>query len=132
MKKDKLLLSVPVLVLLSLLLAACGAPPEANFPTGKFVKTGEPNHGLIFNENGTFSVFEGSGTLVRGTYSVSNGMYTELSNDAGCTDVPKSFKYTFDGTNLTFNYVDNPEEDTCGGGGRRADFDNVTYTLSEP
>lgn len=131
MKNNKML--VLVLVLLSLLLAACGSTSsgEANFPTGKFIKVGNPNHWLNFNADGTFAVIEGQTTLVRGTYSVDGDTYTEESNDAGCTDVPKSFKYTFDGTNLTFNYIDNPEEDTCGGGGRRADFDNVTYTLSD-
>lgn len=131
MKNSKLLLLVPVLVLISLLLAACGPKPEANFPTGKFIKVGNPNHWFIFNADGTFAVYEGQTTLVRGTYSVDGDTYTEESNDAGCTDVPKSFKYTFDGTNLTFNYIDNPEEDTCGGGGRRNDFDNVSYTLSD-
>jgi len=92
-------------------------------------RVGEPNHALVFNADGTFAVMEGSGTLVRGTYSVDGDTYTELSNDAGCTDVPKSFKYTFNGTNLTFNYIDNPADDYCGG--RRFDFDNVTYTLSK-
>ena len=133
MKKDKLLLLVSVLVFLSFLLAACGptSSGEASFPTGKFIKSGTTDYGLIFNEDGTFSLFDGSRTPVRGTYSVSGDTYTEESNDAGCTDVPKRFKYTFDGTSLTFNYVDNPADDHCGGGGRRADFDNVTYTLSE-
>jgi hypothetical protein len=131
MKTNKSLLLVPVLVLLSLLLAACGSKKGDSFPTGTFIKSGEPNHALVFNQDGTFSVMEGSRTLVRGTYSVNGDTYIEESNDAGCTDVPKRFKYTFDGKNLTFNYVDNPADDFCGNGGRRADFDNVTYTLSE-
>jgi hypothetical protein len=133
MNTKKLLQIVPILVLLSLLLAACGttSPGGENFPTGTFQKAGEPRHGLVFNEDGTFSVFDGTITVVSGTYSVKGDTYTELSNDAGCTDVPKSFKYTFDGTNLTFSYVDDPAKDTCGGGGRRADFDNVTYTRLE-
>jgi hypothetical protein len=133
MKKNSFFCLVLILTLLSLLLAACGSTSsgEANFPTGKFIKSGEPNHALVFNEDGTFSVMDGSSTLVRGTYSVNGDTYTEESNDAGCTDVPKRFKYTFDGKNLTFNYVDNPADDFCGNGGRRADFDNVTYALSE-
>jgi hypothetical protein len=133
MKNNKLLLLVLSLILLSLSLVACGSTSskEAHFPTGKFIKSGEPNHALVFKEDGTFSVMEGSTTLVMGTYSVDGDTYTEKSNNAGCTDVPKSFKYTFDGTSLTFNYVDDPTKDTCGGGGRRADFDNVTYTLSK-
>jgi hypothetical protein len=133
MKTNKLLLLVPIMALLSLLLVACGSTSsgEGNFPTGKFIKSGEPNHALVFKEDGTFSVMEGSTTLVLGTYSVDGDTYTEKSNNAGCTDVPKSFKYTFDGKKLTFNYIDDPAKDTCGGGGRRADFDNVTYTLSK-
>jgi hypothetical protein len=39
------------------------------------------------------------------------------------------FRYTFDGTNLSFNYVSNPKDDACDG--RRGDFDNQTYTLSK-
>ena len=131
MKNNKSLLRVLVLILLSLWLAACSSPEETTFPAGKFTKSGASSHGLIFNKDGTFSVFEGDITLVTGTYSVDGDTYTEESNNAGCTDVPRSFKYAFDGTNLTFSYVGNPAEDTCGGGGRRADFDNVTYTLSK-
>ena len=131
MKNNKTLLLVLGLILLSVMLAACSSSKETNFPVGKFIKSGASSHGLIFNENGTFSVFEGGTTLVTGTYSVDGDTYTEESNNAGCTDVPRSFKYTFDGTSLTFSYVGDPAEDTCGGGGRRADFDNVTYTLSE-
>lgn len=39
-----------------------------------------------------------------------------------------SFEYTFDGMNLTFDYVGNPADDPFGG--RRGDFDTVTYVLS--
>jgi hypothetical protein len=131
MRNKKSLLLVLGLTLLSLLLAACSSAKATNFPTGKLIKSGASSHGLIFTKDGTFSVFEGGTTLVTGTYSVDGDTYTEESNNAGCTDVPRSFKYTFDGKNLTFSYVGNPAEDTCGGGGRRSDFDNVTYTLSE-
>ena len=131
MKNNKSLLLVLGLILLSVLLAACSSPKTTSFPTGKFIKSGASSHGLIFNQDGTFSVFEGGTTLVTGTYSADGDTYTEESNDAGCTDVPRTFKYAFDGAILTFSYVGNPAEDTCGGGGRRADFDNVTYTLSE-
>ena len=127
MKTNKLL--VPVLLLLSLLLAACGSSKEANFPTGKFIKSGEPNHALVFKEDGTFSVMEGDSTIVIGTYSVDGDTYTEKSNNVFCTAIPMSFKYTFDGKNLTFTYISNPADDPCGG--RQGDFDNKTYTLSE-
>ena len=138
------------LLLLSVILAACSptvpttaptnaltatvppteAPtePAVNFPTGKFVKSNSPSHGIIFNNDGTFSVFDGSTTIANGTYSVEGDIFTETSNDQDCPS-PMSFKYTFDETNLTFNYVDNPADDPCGG--RRADFNNVTYIRSE-
>ena len=125
----KTFVSLIVALALALILAACGSTKEANFPTGKFIKSGSTNYGLIFNEDGTFSVFEGSSTFVRGTYSVDGNVLTETSNDGGCeTDV--DFTYTFDGTNLTFNYIGNPADDaSCGG--RHGDFNNVTYVLSK-
>lgn len=118
---------VSILAALMLILTACGTatPASSNFPTGKFVRADNPDHGFIFNEDGTWIVFEGSSTLVRATYRVDGDVFIEESNDAGCTDVPKRFKYTFDGTNLTFNHIGDPADDLCGG--RRADFDNVTY-----
>ena len=115
------------LLLLSLLLVACGSTKEANFPTGKFLKSGTVNHGLVFNEDGTFSVFDGNITIVNGTYGVDGDIYTDESNNQNCPSM--SFKYTFDGTNLTFNYVGNPADDPCDG--RRNDFNNVTYILSK-
>ncbi len=66
---------------------------------------------------------------MEGTYVVDGNVYTETSNNGGCSDVPKDFTYTFDGEKLTFNYVDDPADDACAG--RRVDFNNVTYTLSE-
>jgi hypothetical protein len=102
--------------------------PAVNFPIGKFVKSNSPSEGLIFNNNGNFSVFEGSQTIVNGTYKVEGDTYIETSNDQACP-VPMSFKYMFDGTNLTFNYVSNPADDPCAG--RRGDFDNQTFILSE-
>jgi hypothetical protein len=138
------------LLLLSVTLAACSptapttaptnavtatihpteAPTElaVNFPTGKFVKSNSPYHGIIFNKDGTFSVFDGSSTIANGTYRVEGDTYIETSNDENCP-TPMSFKYTFDGTNLTFNYVSDPADDPCGG--RRFDFNNVTYIRSE-
>lgn len=103
--------------------------PESNFPTGKFIKVGTTNYRLMFNEDGTFSVFSGSDNFVRGTYKVKGNVFTETSNNGGCkTNV--DFTYTFDGTNLTFNYVGNPDDDlSCDG--RHDDFNNVTYILSK-
>ena len=107
---------------------AVGSAASSNFPTGKFIKSGSTNYGLAFNEDGTFAVFNGNITFVQGTYSVDSDIFTETSNTGGCaTNV--NFKYSFDGKNLTFNYVGNPEDDTACDG-RHADFNNVTYALS--
>ena len=126
MKTKRLLLLVTGLMLVSLALAACGGKPE--FPTGKFIQSGTTDYGLMFNPDGTFSVFEGDNTYVTGTYSVDGNVFTETSNTGGCsTDV--SFTYEFDGTNLTFNYAGKTTDDPCGG--RREDFNNVTYILSK-
>lgn len=101
----------------------------SNFPTGKFIKAGTTNYGLMFNADGTFYVFEGDNIFVHGTYSVDGNIFTETSNDGGC-DTNMTFTYTFDGTNLTFNYVGNSDDDaSCTG--RHADFNGVTYTLSQ-
>lgn len=117
------------LLLLSLMLAACGGSGNSGFPTGKLLKESSSNSGLIFNEDGTFSVLAGGATVITGTYSVDGNVFTETSNTGGC-ETNVSFNYTFDGTNLTFTYVGDPEDDAdCTG--RYADFNNVTYTLSK-
>jgi hypothetical protein len=101
----------------------------SDFPTGKFIKAGTTNYGLAFNADGTFQVFDGDNVFVHGTYKAEGNIFTETSNDGGCkTNV--SFTYTFDGTNLTFNYAGSPNEDV-GCSGRHTDFNNVTYTLSK-
>ena len=128
MKNKNLLVLVIGLAFVLLILGACSASSKPNFPTGKFIKSGTTDYGLAFNKDGTFSVFEGDNTYVRGTYSVDGNIFTETSNDGDC-DTNVSFKYSFDGKNLTFNYVGNPEDDTtCDG--RHSDFNNVTYALS--
>jgi hypothetical protein len=106
-----------------------GSAASSNFPIGKFVQSGKTDYGLLFNTDGTFSVFEGDKTFVHATYNVEGNVFTETSNDGGC-ETNESFTYTFDGTNLTFNYVGNPDNDTACAG-RHADFNNVTYVLSE-
>jgi predicted small lipoprotein YifL len=123
----KLLVSTVIALLLSLMLVACGSSGNSEFPIGKFVKANNENHGFIFNEDETFSIFDGSITIVNGTYSVGGDIFTDESNSQGCP--PLSFKYTFDGTNLTFNYVGNPADDPCDG--RRTDLNNQTYILSK-
>lgn len=130
--KNKILLVVfSVMILTTLVLTACGSPAQ-QFPTGTFTKVGSElgsvPYGLIFNEDGTFLVFEGDSTLVEATYSVEGDVFTETGNNAGCAS-PVDFKYTFDGKTLTFNYVGDPADDSCGG--RQADFNNQSYVLSK-
>jgi hypothetical protein len=123
----KILIALIAILLLAVLLAACGSPSTSGFPTGKFVRSDNKAHGLTFNKDGTFSVFDGNATLVRGKYSTKSDTYTDESNDQNCPRT--SFKYKFDGTNLTFNYAGKPTDDPCDG--RRGDFNNVTYILSQ-
>ena len=129
MKNKKILVTVIGLVFVSLILVACSSSGKSGFPTGKFIYPNDKNGGgLQFDADGTWSAFNSSYVLAKGTYSVDSDTYIEESNNNGCS-APMSFKYTFDGTNLTFNYVGNPADDSCDG--RRAGFDNVTYTLSK-
>ena len=116
-------------LVLALIMTACSGTKAGAFPTGKFIKAGTTDYGLTFNKDGTFSVFSGDATFVKGTYSVDGNIFTETSNDGGCkTNV--SFNYTFDGKNLAFTYVGDPAEDAdCTG--RNADFNNVTYALTK-
>ena len=124
--KNKIML-VFALMICVVVIAACSSSEKSGFPTGKFVKSNNENHGFIFNEDKTFSVFDDSITIVNGTYSVNGDIFTDESNDQNCP--PMSFKYTFDGTNLTFNYVGNPADDPCDG--RRTDLNNQTYILAK-
>jgi hypothetical protein len=119
-------LCLAVCLLLSILLAACAAVGTTAFPTGKFVRPNNKNYGLIFNKDGTFSVFDSGATIVNGKYSIKGDIYTDESNDQNCP--PMSFKYTFDGKKLNFSYVGKPTDDPCYG--RRGDFNNQTYILS--
>ena len=129
MNKKNLLVVLAGLMLASLILSACGSAAKSNFPTGKFIKSGETDYGLKFNADGTFEVFQGETTYVTSTYKVDGDVFTETSNDGGC-ETNVSFNYTFDGSKLTFKYVGDPEKDaSCTG--RYADFNNMTYTLSK-
>ena len=119
------------LILASLILSACGstASEKSNFPTGKFTQPNNEFSGLYFDKDGTWYAFDYGSHLAEGTYSVKGDIYTEETNNADCT-APMKFRYTFDGTNLTFNYVDDPSKDTdCAG--RHAGFNNVTYVLAK-
>ena len=121
------------LVLSSLYLTACGglASSRSSFPTGKFVlPDGEGSTGIYFNEDGTWVDFYYGAdicALAKGTYSVNGDLYIEESNDQNCGKSPMSFRYTFDGTNLTFELTEESKNDTCEN--RRISFDGITYIL---
>ena len=127
---NKKIILLVIGMLLSLLLGACGSASsaESNFPTGKFVlpDTNE-SEGVNFNEDGTFTAFYYGADVAKGTYSVKGDLYIEESSDQNCGKSPMSFRYTFDGTNLTFELTDESKHDTCEN--RRRSFDGVTYVL---
>jgi hypothetical protein len=128
MKTKSMCLLVFVLVLAALTLSACGG--ASKFPSGKFVRVDNPDAGMIFNKDGTWSAYNGIYTLAKGTYSVKGDLFIEDSNNSnGACPTPMQFKYTIDGDKLTFNYVDDPAKDPCAG--RRDGFDNVTYERSK-
>lgn len=146
MKQNKFFFLLTTLMLFAMIASACGstAPTESSsietaapteevsvqsFPTGRFIQEGSREYGLTFNEDGTFSVGNSTNTFLTGTYTADDKTFTETSNTGGCgTNI--IFNYTFDGKNLTFTYAGNPQDD-AGCSGRYADFNNVTYTLSE-
>jgi hypothetical protein len=101
----------------------------AAFPAGKFIQAGSQSRALQFNADGTFAALDGETRLAGGTYSVKDGVYTETSNDAGCSS-PKSFRFAFDGAGLRFYPVNDPATDECQG--RRDDFSPAqTWTLAK-
>jgi hypothetical protein len=117
-----------VCLILAGLMAACAPTPtpESNFPTGKFVSPESRFDGKEFKADGTWRAFGMGETLATGTYSVKGDIYTELTNDEGCP-APMSYRFTFDGTNLTFQLTEESKADTCDP--RREGFDNKTYVL---
>jgi len=129
MNRKYLSLLVMGLLLFTLAFSACSGSKSSSFPVGKFIKSGETDYGMEFNSDGSFQVFKGETVYVRSAYKVDGNTITEISNDANC-ETNVSFKYVFDGKNLTFNYIGNPDDDVnCDG--RHTDFNNVTYTLSK-
>lgn len=128
MKKNVLALVIGLL-LASLVLSACGSSKATGFPTGKFVNpNSDIGAGMEFNEDGTYRAFNSGYTLARGTYSIEGDIYVEESNNGNCP-APMEYKYSFDGTNLTFELTDQSKNDSCGE--RKMGFDGVTYVLSK-
>lgn len=104
-----------------------GDPATFKFPFGTFVKSTDSEFEYVFRADGTWELDRGGKPISTGTFSVDGDTYTETSNDQNC-ETNVSFTYRFDGTNLTFNYVGDPQTDTCGAE-RINSFNNVTYTL---
>jgi hypothetical protein len=151
MKYKYLCLLMIGLLLISLVLTACGtaaqtlaptivpsptvqpteapAEPAASFPIGKFVEPGNEEAGYEFNADGTWRAFNSIYTIGRGTYSVKGDLYIEETNSENCGTSPMSFKYSFDGTNLKFALTEESMKDNCDG--RKMSFDGKTYVLSE-
>src|SRR5688572_9262269 len=132
MFKNRLFNVLIVLVLVSLILAACSSlsSTESNFPTGKFaLPESDGSEEIYFYEDGTFTAFYYGTDVAKGTYSVKGDLYIEESNDQNCGKSPMSFRYTFDGTNLKFELTDESKNDTCEN--RRMSFDGITYILTK-
>jgi len=128
------------ILVFSIVVTACGSNSDsgrpqpdtsatANFPaSGKFVENGKANHYMIFKDGHTYESYDGGFRVVSGEYKVEGNVYTELSADSNCGPL-QSFTYSFDGTHLTFNYIDDPQKDLCSI--RVPDFNNATYTLEK-
>jgi len=100
----------------------------ANFPdSGKFVENGKNGHYIVFKEGNVYEIYDGGFRVASGTYKVEGNVYTELSSDSNCGPL-MSFTYQYDGTNLTYNYIDDPQTDTCNI--RVPDYNNATYSLA--
>lgn len=116
-----------LVIAMSLVLSACSGSSTSAFPTGKFADSTNDQGGFIFNEDGTWEAYNGFYTLAKGTYTATDTTYTEETSNTDCSTI--TVTYTFDGTNLTFNYAGDPLEDHCDG--RRAAFDGKTYVLQK-
>ena len=124
MNKKNALLMIS-LVLVSLILAACGSAVDSNFPTGKFTLSDSEYEGIYFNKDGTWPGFAFGQEISKGTYHVKGDLYTEEASPEACPS-EATYKYSFDGTNLKFELVG---EDPCQN--RRQSYDGVTYVLSK-
>ncbi len=98
--------------------------PESNFPTGKFLWPDGKTY-FLFTQDGRWTHTDGKDPLNMGRFKVEGDTYIQISN-LHCPG-PMSFKFTFDGANLTFNLTEQSRNDPCGD--RKSFYDNVTYTL---
>lgn len=131
MKNKTLYILIVGLMLLSLILAACGSASfeKSSFPTGKFVWAGSDSVGIYLNEDNTYSGFYYGEEVDKGTYTVKGNLYTQTSDapnlPAECA-APATYEWSFDGANLKFKLHG---EDKCDI--RRESFDGQTFVLTK-
>ena len=112
-----------VLALLSLALYACSATSKAaQFPTGKFVNSGNDIYTYEFKPDNTWSYYTGGLMAAKGTYKIDGDTWIEQ----GTPECPYtgSYTWTYDGKNLTFKLKDS---DGCSP--RKEATDGQTFTL---
>lgn len=125
MKSNK---ATMILLFALLVLSACSGSAVSNFPTGRFVVPDDKYRGIDFNKDGTFVAFYAGEHLAEGTYRIKGDTFIETSNDQDCPS-PMSYKYSFDGANLTFQLTDQSKDDPCVN--RKAGLNNATYVLTK-
>jgi hypothetical protein len=124
--KSIMLAAVMVVVLA---LSACGGADKSGFPTGKFVNPNDVDGGgFEFKDDGTWIAFNKYFTQARGQYTVEGDIYTEVTNNGDCP-APMDYKFSFDGSTLTFELTEGSQNDTCEA--RKLAFDGVTYVLEK-
>jgi hypothetical protein len=75
------------------------------FPTGKFVLDDSRFFAIEFDENGNWIdyVTDADTPSGGGKYAINGNLYTEMTHSySGVPQVPATYYWTFDGTNLTF------------------------------
>lgn len=83
---------------------------QSAFPTGRFVGVDNANHVFVFNPDGTYEYSEADYTEgdpdVSGAYGISGDLYAEMTHDfEGSAQVPATYRWSFDGTVLSFELV---------------------------
>jgi hypothetical protein len=108
--------------------------PESNFPVGKLVWTANEEIYFVFRENGQWTQWGDEATgpdfqMNSGRFVVEGDIWTQTSNQFNCGTVPMSYRFTFDGTILTFEPTAQSMNDNCAD--RKQYFSSQTYVLSE-
>ncbi len=104
--------------------------PASNFPTGKLVLRDDELSYFIFTDDGRWGRYLEGLRIGSGTFRVEGDTYilTSFHGPEPCP-VPMSYRFSFDGTNLTFKLTDESQKDPCSG--RRQNYNNTTWVLSK-